>query len=272
MGQWFYAEGNRQQRGPLASEELIALHQSSRIAGDTLVWREGMAQWQPLREVADEIGLVLAVAPAPALDPGLDSPADPAETDIPAVVLPPQIPLERPSPGPLPPAAVTPVPAAAAPPLGTPPLAPRQGMSGCAIAGIVAGVCGVLLLVVLGILAAIALPAYQDYTLRAKTAQAITALDPIKLQVNAFVDTHGRCPVNDDEGFQAADSYADGALSAVRIGRFDNSHCGIEAELTAPGKAAVDGKRLWLDYDPEQQHWECTGEPDDKYLPQHCRG
>jgi type IV pilus assembly protein PilA len=262
VGQWFYAEGNRQQRGPLASDELIALYQSSRIAADTLVWRDGMAQWQPLREVADEIGLVLAT-PAPAAD-------TPAETDTPHVALPPQIPADSPPPGPVPAGPFPPVTATAAPSMGAAP--PRQGLSGCAIAGIVAGICGLVLVAVIGILAAIALPAYQDYVLRAKTAQAITALDPIKVQVSEFVQTHGRCPVNDDEGFQPAESYASDDLSAVRIGRFDNSHCGIEAELTVPAKAALDGKLLWLDYDPELHQWECTGEPDDKYLPQHCRG
>jgi len=261
VGQWFYAEGNRQQRGPLASDELIALYQSSRIAADTLVWRDGMAQWQPLREVADEIGLVLAPPPAPVAD-------TPAETDTPAVALPPQIPADSPASDPVPPAP----PLTTAATMAAAPVAPRQGLSGCAIAGIVAGIGGVLLVAIVGILAAIALPAYQEYVLRSKTAQAITDLDPIKVQVSEFVQTHGRCPVNDDEGFQPAESYASGDLSAVRIGRFDNSHCGIEAELSVPDKAALDGKLLWLDFDPELHQWECTGEPDDKYLPQHCRG
>ncbi len=266
MGQWFYAEGNRQQRGPLASDELIALYQSSRIAADTLVWRDGMAQWQPLREVADEIGLVLAPPPAPVAD-------TPAETDTPAVALPPEIPADSPASDPVPPPApAPPLTAAAAPTMAAAPVAPRQGLSGCAIAGIVAGIGGVLLVAIVGILAAIALPAYQEYVLRSKTAQAITDLDPIKVQVSEFVQTHGRCPVNDDEGFQPAESYASGDLSAVRIGRFDNSHCGIEAELSVSDKAALDGKLLWLDFDPELHQWECTGEPDDKYLPQHCRG
>jgi type IV pilus assembly protein PilA len=80
------------------------------------------------------------------------------------------------------------------------------------------------------------------------------------------------CPVNDDEGFQPAEGYAAGAVGAVRIGRFDNGHCGVEAELTVPGSTSLDGKLLWLDYDGEQQHWTCSGEPDDTYLPLDCRG
>ncbi|MEG2802966.1 pilin [Stenotrophomonas sp.] len=264
MGQWFYAEGNRQQRGPLASEELIALYQSSRIAADTLVWRDGMAQWQPLREVAEEIGLVLAPPPTSLPDPPVDPVAEPVAdiTPVAPVAVPPDIPLP-------PPVAAAP---AAPRPAASPVPASAKGMSGCAIAAIIGGACLVVLVAVLGILAAIALPAYQEYTLRAKTTQAVAELASLKVQIAESFVANGRCPVNDDDGFLAADGYASGALSAVHVGRFDNSHCGIEAELTVPGQDKLDGKLLWLDFDPDQQHWECTSDVDDKYLPLECRG
>ncbi|MNK02078.1 Fimbrial protein precursor [compost metagenome] len=260
MGQWFYAEGNRQQRGPLASEELIALYQSSRIAADTLVWRDGMAQWQPLREIAGEIGLVIAPPPASTPDTPLETVANVDTAPVPPVAVPPQIPVPPPVMRTAPPASLPPA------------AAPRTGMSGCAIAALIGGACLLVLLVVAAILAAIALPAYQDYTLRAKTVLAVAELAPIKLQVAEFSGANGRCPVNDDGGFQAAERYASGALAAVHIGRFDNGHCGIEAALAVPDQTKLDGKLLWLDYDPEQQQWECTSEVDDKYLPLECRG
>ena len=52
MSEWFHAEGNRQQ-GPLPSEQLIELFRSNQITLDTLVWRDGLPQWQPLRNVVD---------------------------------------------------------------------------------------------------------------------------------------------------------------------------------------------------------------------------
>ena len=245
MDQWFFAEGNSQQRGPLPADELIALYRSSRIALDTLVWRDGMAQWQPLETVAAEIGLEIApvaeVAAAPEPGPAVP-PALPATPAVP----------------------VTPDPPVAVPP-------PRKGLSGCAIVGIIAGVIAVLVIIVGAVLAAIALPVYQEYVARSKTSEALVTLAPIKLAVAGFHDEYGRCPVNDDEGFQPAESYADGAIGAVRIGRFDNGHCGVEAELTVPGSTPLDGKLLWLDYNGAG-HWECSGEPDDKYLPLECRG
>jgi type IV pilus assembly protein PilA len=245
VDQWFFAEGNSQQRGPLPADELIALYRSSRIALDTLVWRDGMAQWQPLETVAAEIGLEIApvaeVAAAPEPGPAVP-PALPATPAVP----------------------VTPVDPAVVPP-------PRKGLSGCAIVGIIAAVIGVLVVIVGAVLAAIALPVYQEYVARSKTSEALVTLAPIKLAVAGFHDEYGRCPVNDDEGFQPAESYADGAIGAVRIGRFDNGHCGVEAELTVPGSTSLDGKLLWLDYNGAG-HWECSGEPDDKYLPLECRG
>lgn len=245
MDQWFFAEGNSQQRGPLPADELIALYRSSRIALDTLVWRDGMAQWQPLETVAAEIGLDIVPVPEP---------------------------LAEPAPGPVVPPALPAAPAGTAPPI-TPSVVPppRKGLSGCAIVGIVAAVIVVLVLIVGAVLAAIALPAYQDYVARSKTSEALVSLAPVKLAVAEFHSVHGRCPVNDDDGFQPAEGYADGAIGAVRIGRFNNGHCGVEAELTVPGSSSLDGKLLWLDYNGAE-HWECSGEPDDKYLPLECRG
>ena len=52
MSQWFYAEGNRERRGPLPAASIVELFRSNRIAGDTLVWREGASDWRPLADFA----------------------------------------------------------------------------------------------------------------------------------------------------------------------------------------------------------------------------
>jgi hypothetical protein len=43
---WYYAK-NGQQAGPIAESELDSLAQTGAVTPATLVWREGMAQWQP---------------------------------------------------------------------------------------------------------------------------------------------------------------------------------------------------------------------------------
>ena len=45
---WYYAVG-QQQQGPLDDTQLDALIAAGTISPDTLVWREGMGNWQPLR-------------------------------------------------------------------------------------------------------------------------------------------------------------------------------------------------------------------------------
>ena len=83
MIEWFYAEGNRQHRGPLEDAQLRELYRSGRIGADTLVWRDGLASWQPLASQAAELGLEeLAHAPAPAR-PGPGGAAPPAERGCP---------------------------------------------------------------------------------------------------------------------------------------------------------------------------------------------
>src|SRR5262249_44534738 len=47
---WYYAEAG-QQAGPVDDAQLEQLLQSGRIQPDTLVWREGMANWQPYGQV-----------------------------------------------------------------------------------------------------------------------------------------------------------------------------------------------------------------------------
>ena len=47
---WYYTENN-QQRGPVTETEFDNLVQGGKITPDTLVWCEGMAAWQPYREV-----------------------------------------------------------------------------------------------------------------------------------------------------------------------------------------------------------------------------
>ena len=42
---WYYAEAG-QQLGPITEEELLRLAESGKIRSDTLVWREGMANWE----------------------------------------------------------------------------------------------------------------------------------------------------------------------------------------------------------------------------------
>ncbi|GAA5496517.1 hypothetical protein Rhal01_02701 [Rubritalea halochordaticola] len=51
MSNWYYSKDN-QQHGPIGAEELKA-KLGSELPADTLVWREGMANWSPARSVTE---------------------------------------------------------------------------------------------------------------------------------------------------------------------------------------------------------------------------
>ena len=142
-------------------------------------------------------------------------------------------------------------------------------MSGCLIAAIVAAV---LLVPGTAILAAIALPAYQDYTLRSKIASALSASDPIKTSVAAHLAQLGRCPTDEDLPPAAVEGLAQGHIANATVGPFDSTLCGIELLIGGTGNDSVDGKALWLEFQPDAGTWQCSSEIQDRYLPQDCRG
>ena len=51
---------------------------------------------------------------------------------------------------------------------------------------------------IIGILAAIAIPAYQDYTIRAQVVEAFSLASEIKPSIQEYRKVHGRMPANND--------------------------------------------------------------------------
>ena len=236
MSDWYYHAPGEGRVGPLGAEALREQFTTGRIRRDTLVWREGMAEWQPLERLSAELGIEPAqlYVPTPAVPPPQQSSdATPDLRDQAAM--------------------------ATAP--------PKSGLSGCLIALIVVAVLAVPMI---AILAAIAIPAYQDYTLRAKVSEAAISAEPVKLAVAEFRRQQQACPDNDSAGFKSAEAYAGPRVAAVTVGTFENDHCGLELRLRGTGSDKIDGKALWWEYDGSA--WQCSSEIDDRYLPQRCRG
>lgn len=238
--QWYYAGRDRQRLGPVSAEELVSHYRYGRIALDTLVWREGLEQWQRLGDFAEELGLLAAAG---------------AHISEPQVVTPP----------------LPPPPANGAPSIPTAASRP-PGMSRGKILLIVCAVMVLPCMGIVGILAAIALPAYNDYTLRAKLTEAIATAGPLKTTVAEHYVRAGTCPRNDDAGFSAPESYAGRYVSQATVGEFDDGTCGIELGIEHTGKANLDGKKIWFEYDPDDASWTCSSEIEDRYLPVACRG
>jgi len=78
---WYYADGDRQ-RGPISDEEFQEMIDRGRLTPETLVWKDGMDNWQPLSN-ASEAGLV-KFSPASATPAsGITSVGSPSSPAIP---------------------------------------------------------------------------------------------------------------------------------------------------------------------------------------------
>lgn len=55
MTEWYYSDAQRQQHGPVGPEHLAHLHARGLLPAETLVWREGMSEWKPWREMMREV-------------------------------------------------------------------------------------------------------------------------------------------------------------------------------------------------------------------------
>jgi uncharacterized RDD family membrane protein YckC len=70
---WYYADLSRQRQGPVSAEQLASLYTQGLVTAESLVWRQGMPNWQPLMSVAAELGIasapVAAPPPPPAANP-----------------------------------------------------------------------------------------------------------------------------------------------------------------------------------------------------------
>jgi type IV pilus assembly protein PilA len=239
---WFYHAPGEGRVGPLSAATLRERYRERRIQRETLVWREGLPEWQPLERVADQVDL-FSVTPDTRLPP-------PLPASLPAAMT----------------AVATAGPRASARRPGAPARPQPRRMHGCLIALIVAGVASVPLT---GIIAAIALPAYQDYTVRARTAAylqpRITALQAGTARAQA---TLGRCPGDAREA-----GIDDSALAAgVNVGALTDGRCAFE--ITVAGvDPRVDGRSL-LHVAPaaEGGPWDCSGgDLPARYRPTPCR-
>lgn len=80
MTEWYYSDAQRQQHGPVNADALAALHAAGTLTPDSLVWREGLSEWRPWREMIAEV--ISAAAPTAAQEPALpslDAPVAPAD-------------------------------------------------------------------------------------------------------------------------------------------------------------------------------------------------
>ncbi|MBD9480221.1 RDD family protein [Pseudoxanthomonas sp. PXM02] len=85
MTQWYYADASGQRQGPFSAEEMESHVRHAHLGTATLVWREGLPDWQPLSTVAEELNLQFDAPATPVADvavPSADAPYTPPTADL----------------------------------------------------------------------------------------------------------------------------------------------------------------------------------------------
>jgi type IV pilus assembly protein PilA len=140
-----------------------------------------------------------------------------------------------------------------------------------------------IVVAIIGILAAVALPAYQDYTIRAKVSEVILAMSACRTSITEVYQSGGTAPAAGEWGCEGVSSKYVGALETDANGVVKATIRNIAATIvdgkfvtlvpmidgTNPANSATDmGKGLY--------GWICghaTGtDLEKKYLPGSCRG
>ena len=121
-----------------------------------------------------------------------------------------------------------------------------------------------IVVAIIGILAAVALPAYKDYTVRAKVSELILAASAGKVQVAEFFQVNGALP--------AASSLVLNTQATTYVASVTQSAGIITA--TATGEAAITGSTITLtpaDASNGNLNWTCAGTIAAKYRPASCK-
>ena len=130
-----------------------------------------------------------------------------------------------------------------------------------------------IVVAIIGILAAIAIPAYQDYTARAQASEGMTLLAGMKTPLVEAASTQGleaACN-NNAAWFQAA--VTKGKYVASISPKYDenNKTCALEATFESSGvNDSVAGKKITLTYNSGNKSWTCTTDLPDNIKPAGC--
>ena len=127
-----------------------------------------------------------------------------------------------------------------------------------------------IVVAIVGILAAIALPAYQDYTIRAKVSEALAAMDACKTAVAEYAATQGAlapgttdagCVVNSTKWVNSL-TVATGVITAKLA--TDTALGGASGMSFKLSPSAITNGQITL--------WTCSRvDIDAKFLPSNCR-
>jgi len=128
-----------------------------------------------------------------------------------------------------------------------------------------------IVVAIIGILASIALPAYQSYSIRAQVSEGLSLTSPVKNAVVAFVNDNGAFPIdNSDAALYSATSYAGSYVQSISV-----SGAVISIQYGNRANAQISGETITLTavVNDGSVSWICAsgGTISNLYLPSSCK-
>lgn len=128
-----------------------------------------------------------------------------------------------------------------------------------------------IVVAIIGILASMAIPAYQTYTIRAQIAEGLQIAGPIQHAIAEFNVDHGDFPADNDE----AAIYPPSEYSSSFVSTISVADDVIAIEFGNEAHADISGETVTLTATPMggSLRWQCAsgGVIPDNYLPGVCR-
>lgn len=136
-----------------------------------------------------------------------------------------------------------------------------------------------IVVAIIGILAAIAIPAYQDYIARSQVSEAIGLANKFKGNINEVYSQTGLCPTLNGLGVNNATDVSGKYVESIDVITKDDAICAISLKMRSTGvSTGIQGKSIimaMVSYtaDIGAVNWECSStDIEQKYLPKACTG
>ena len=128
-----------------------------------------------------------------------------------------------------------------------------------------------IVVAIIGILAAVALPAYRDYTVRAKVSEVVLAASAGKTSISEAAATYGQMP-NASQG--SITSQSSPYVATVTYAQ-SNGTTGVITATASAKESAISGGTVTLtgvySASTGQVSWACSGSIAAKYMPSSCK-